>query len=299
MPIDIAVVPVAGFGTRLLPATKSQPKEMLPVGRRPVVQYVVEELASSGIRRLLFITGQGKDSIENHFDLNKELETYLRESGREEQLSDIEFVHQQIEYFYTRQREQLGLGHAVLCSEPFVGQQPFVVALGDSIIGLHAKTDINRRMIAEFERTGADLVVAFEEVPAADVIHYGIAKFRPPAGDVFVLEDVIEKPSVEEAPSNLAVAARYVFSPRIFAALHQTPPGKAGEIQLTDAIRLILKQGGKGIGMRLNASEKRYDIGDFDSYFRAFCEFALADPEYGPALKTSLLEILKLPPQKQ
>lgn len=293
MTIDIAVVPVAGYGTRLLPATKSQPKEMLPVGRRPVVQYVVEELAKSGIRRLLFITGQGKDSIENHFDLNRELEDYLRESGREEQLAEIDFVHQKVEYYYTRQREQLGLGHAVLCAEAFVGRQPFVVALGDSIIGLHAQTDINRRMIEEFERSQADLVVAFEEVPSSEVVHYGIAKIRPPAGDLFILEDVIEKPSVEEAPSNLAVAARYVFSPRIFDALHETKPGKAGDIQLTDAIRLVLKQGGKGFGMRLNANEKRYDIGDFESYFKAFCEFALADPEVGQTLKATLKELLK------
>ncbi len=292
MPIDIAVVPVAGHGTRLLPATKSQPKEMLPVGRRPVVQYVVEELANSGISRLLFITGEGKDSIENHFDLNKDLETYLRETGREEQLAELAFVHQKIEYFYTRQREQLGLGHAVLCAEPFVGQQPFVVALGDSIIGLHAQTDINRRMIDEFERTGADLVVAFEEVPREDVIHYGVAQIKQPAGETFILEDLIEKPSVAEAPSTLAVAARYVFSPAIFKALQQTKPGKGGEIQLTDAIRLVLKQGGKGFGMRLRPDEKRYDIGNFESYFKAFCEFALADQEVGEILREYMRELV-------
>src|SRR5437879_5263081 len=239
MPIDLAVVPVAGQGTRLLPSTKSQPKEMLPVGRKPVVQYVVEELALSGIRRLLFITGPGKTSIENHFDLNGELIAFLRETGKEELLAELDFERQSLEYFYTRQRRQLGLGHAVLCARPLVGSQPFVVALGDSIIGLHAQSDIVRRMIAEFERAGAEAVIAFEEVPRADVVHYGIA--RPKSeGAVFELADVVEKPSIAEAPSTLAVAARYVFAPAILDHLEQTSPGTGGEIQLTDAIRRMI-----------------------------------------------------------
>src|SRR5688572_4393307 len=146
MPIDLAVVPVAGQGTRLLPSTKSQPKEMLPVGRKPVVQYVVEELAQSGIRRLLFVTGPGKTSIENHFDLNAELITFLRETGKEELLAELAFERENIEYFYTRQRRQLGLGHAVLCARSVVGQQPFVVALGDSILGVNAQSDVVKRM---------------------------------------------------------------------------------------------------------------------------------------------------------
>src|SRR5947199_2432411 len=168
MSIDLAVVPVAGQGTRLLPSTKSQPKEMLPVGRKPVVQYVVEELAQSGIRRLLFITGPGKTSIENHFDLNGELIAFLRETGREELLAELAFERQDLEYFYTRQRRQLGLGHAVLCARSLVGPQPFVVALGDSIIGLHAQSDVVRRMTAQFEEGDAQAVIAFEEVPAED-----------------------------------------------------------------------------------------------------------------------------------
>src|SRR5262249_44821041 len=146
MLIDLAIVPVAGQGTRLLPSTKSQPKEMLPVGRKPVVQYVVEELALSGIRRLLFITGPGKSSIENHFDLNAELIAFLRETGKEDLLEELDFERPDLQYFYTRQRRQLGLGHAVLCARPLVGAQPFVVALGDSIIGLNAQSDIVRRM---------------------------------------------------------------------------------------------------------------------------------------------------------
>src|SRR5437870_12451241 len=156
LPVDLAIVPVAGQGTRLLPSTRSQPKEMLPVGRKPVVQYVVEELALSGINRLLFVTGPGKTSIENHFDINAELVAFLRETGKEELLEELAFERQNLEYFYTRQRRQLGLGHAVLCARPLVGAQPFVVALGDSIIGLHAQSRIVQRMIEEFEKARAD-----------------------------------------------------------------------------------------------------------------------------------------------
>ncbi len=292
MPIDLAIVPVAGQGTRLLPSTKSQPKEMLPVGRKPVVQYVVEELMLSGIRRVLFVTGPGKTSIENHFDINAELIAFLRETGKEELLEELDFERQNVQYFYTRQRRQLGLGHAVLCAKPLVGTQPFVVALGDSILGLNAQSDIVRRMVAEFERAGAGAVIALENVPREDVVHYGIARPRESAGPVFELADIIEKPSVAEAPSTLAVAARYVFAPRIFELLENTPPGKGGEIQLTDAIRLLIQQGGKVLGMRLTDQERRFDIGNFESYFKAFIEFALQDPRYGTELRDYVRHLL-------
>jgi UTP--glucose-1-phosphate uridylyltransferase len=295
MSIDIAVVPVAGLGTRLLPATKSQPKEMLPVGRKPVAQHVVEELALSGIRRLLFVTGKGKHSIENHFDTDGDLITYLRESGREQELGELDFERQEMEYFYTRQRRQLGLGHAVLCAAPLVGCQPFVVALGDSIIGLNAQSDIVARMTEQFEATKADVVVAFEEVPRDEVFRYGIAQPRGPVGEVFELASLVEKPSVDEAPSNLAVAARYVFSPVIFDKLKETRPGKGDEIQLTDAIQLVLSSGGKGLGVRLRPDERRFDIGNFGSYFRAFVEFALADPQYGDGLREHVQALLDRP----
>src|SRR5216683_2195782 len=215
MSIDLAVVPVAGLGTRLLPSTKSQPKEMLPVGRKPVVQYVVEELMLSGVNRMLFVTGPGKTSIENHFDINAELIAFLRETGKEELLEELDFERADVQYFYTRQRRQLGLGHAVLCARPLVGEQPIVIALGDSIIGINAQSDIVRRMVKEFSRTGADAVIAFETVPREEVVHYGIAHPRGAAGTIFELQDIVEKPSVAEAPSNLAVAARYVFRPSI------------------------------------------------------------------------------------
>lgn len=289
--INIAVIPVAGLGTRLLPATKSQPKEMLPVGRKPVVQYVVEELTRVGVERMLFITGPGKHSIENHFDLNGELVEILRETGKEDLLAELGFERTAVQYFYTRQRQLLGLGHAVLCAQPFVGGQPFVVALGDSIIGLHAQSDVVKRMTAVFTEEKASAVIAFEEVPRAEVRQYGIAKPRS-SGTVFEIEDVIEKPSIDEAPSNLAIAARYVFAPSIFAALERTRPSKGGEIQLTDAVRLVLQAGGKVYGVRLGPDEPRYDIGNFGSYFRAFVEFALADPKYGTSLRRSLEKLL-------
>src|SRR5215510_6380928 len=181
-PVDIAVIPVAGLGTRLLPATKSQPKEMLPVGRKPVVQYVAEELSRVGMRRVLFVTGPGKASIENHFDRDGELIQTLRESGKEDLLAELEYERASVQYFYTRQRQLLGLGHAVLCARSFVGNQPFVVALGDSIIGMHAESDVVQRMTACFGEKQAAAVIAFEEVPSHEVGQYGIARPKDGAG---------------------------------------------------------------------------------------------------------------------
>lgn len=292
MEIDLAVVPVAGLGTRLLPATKSQPKEMLPVGRKPVVQYVVEELTRMGMKRMLFITGPGKDSIENHFDMDGELIQVLRETGKESLLDDLEFVRTPVQYFFTRQRQLLGLGHAVSCARAFVGEQPFVVALGDSIIGLHAQSDVVQRMKTCFVEKKADAVIAFEQVPASEVFRYGIARPDGEPSDIFALADVVEKPEPDEAPSNLAIAARYILSPSIFSAIEHTEPGKGGEIQLTDAIRRVIQDGGCVYGVRLKPDEQRYDIGNFEAYFRAFTEFALADEKLGGKLRLYLKEIL-------
>lgn len=291
MQINIAVVPVAGLGTRLLPATKSQPKEMLPIGRKPVVQYVVEELARVGMQRILFITGPGKASIENHFDLDNELIQTLRQNGKEDLLEELSFERAPLQYFYTRQRRQLGLGHAVACAQPFIGSQPFAVALGDSVIGLDAQSDVLKRMANCFVEKKAEAVIAFAEAPRESVSHYGVAK-PIGGGEVFRLEDVIEKPRTEEAPSNLVIAARYVFAPGIFEALDQIQPGAGGEYQLTDAIRLIIQGGGKVYGVRLRAEEHRYDVGNFDSYFRAFVEFALADEKYGASLRDYLKNLM-------
>jgi len=276
--IPIAVVPVAGLGTRLLPATKSQPKEMLPVAKKPVVQYVVEELEANGVKRILFITGRNKTSIENHFDFDHELMRTLREGGKEDLLAELEYERMRMQFFFTRQRRQKGLGDAVLCGQHFTEEAPFVVALGDSIIGLDGGSRVVERMGDVFVRERASAVIAVEAVPLESVSSYGVVAPGPELGDgAFVIEDLVEKPDPEAAPSNLAIAARYVFGPEIYPALCRTAPGKGGEIQLTDAIRILAAEGRRILGMRLGELEKRYDIGNFESYFEAFIDFALAE----------------------
>lgn len=290
--VQLAVIPVAGLGTRLLPATKCQPKEMLPVARKPVVQYVVEELAANGIKQILFITGKSKTTIENHFDFDHELLRNLREGGKEELLSELEYEELRLKFFFTRQRRQKGLGDAVLCARHFTEDRPFVVALGDSIVGLHASSRVVRRLVETFVEHRPSCVIAVEEVPTESVSQYGVVK-PGDDGEVFPVLDLIEKPDPREAPSRLAIAARYVFSPSIHQALERTLPDKKGEVQLTDAIQLLLKSGEKVMGIRLSAEEHRYDIGNFESYFEAFLDFALTDPQLGPRLRQSLKERLK------
>jgi len=278
MNIPIAVVPVAGLGTRLLPATKSQPKEMLPVAKKPVVQYVVEELEANGVRQVLFITGRNKTSIENHFDYDPELARHLQKGGKQELLSELEFEDNGVMFFYTRQRRQRGLGDAVLCARPYTQDLPFVVALGDSIIGLHGQSRVVERMAMLFETENASCVIAVEEVPLATVSSYGVVQPGADLGEgAFVIDDLVEKPTPRNTPSTLAIAARYILSPEIYPALEQTKPGKAGEIQLTDAIRLLLQEGKRILAVRLSPNERRYDIGNFESYFETFIEFALAE----------------------
>jgi UTP--glucose-1-phosphate uridylyltransferase len=289
--IKNAIVPVAGLGTRLLPATKSQPKEMLPVGKKPVVQYVVEELARSGLREILFVTGRGKDSIENHFDRDPELIESLRNAAKDDLLDELHFEELKIHYLYTRQSVQRGLGDAILCGEPFVGHDPFVVALGDSIIGLNGESTICRRMCDVYDENQAAAVIGVEEVARENVSHYGVVK-PDSGGDVFNINTLVEKPRPEDAPSNLAIAGRYVFSPVIFDMIRKVSPDKRQEIQLTDAIRMLCETGRRVMGVRLLPGERRYDIGNFQSYFETFLEFALADDQYGPRLKERLRQLL-------
>jgi UTP--glucose-1-phosphate uridylyltransferase len=265
---------------------------MLPVGRKPVVQYVFEELTAAGMKQILFVTGQGKASIENHFDANEELVQVLRETGKEELLADLAFERAAVQYFYTRQRKALGLGHAVLTARSFVGDRPFAVALGDSIIGLDAKSDVVARMARLFEEHDAAAVIAVEEVAPADAHRYGIVSPANGAGEVFELADLVEKPRTGTAPSNLAIAARYVLAPSIFYALERTRAGVGGEIQLTDAIRRLIDDGGRVFAIKLGAAERRFDIGNLESYFRAFVEFALADPKHGASLRRFLEQLL-------
>ena len=289
--IQNAVIPVAGLGTRLLPATKSQPKEMLPVAKKPVVQYVVEELEANGIKQILLVTGKSKTSIENHFDFDHELTRHLRETGKEELLPELEYERMRLQFFFTRQRTQKGLGDAVMCAQHFTKDSPFIVALGDTILGLDKPSLITQELADVFVRNGAACVIAVEEVAEEDVSSYGIVQPNG-SGDVFEIADLVEKPSPQAAPSNLAIASRYVFSSSIYSALQHTPADRQGEIQLTDAIRLLLKEGKKVFGIRLPAQDRRYDVGNFQSYFEAFVDFALTDPQLGEHLRQYLRERL-------
>ncbi len=290
--IQSAIIPVAGHGTRLLPATKSQPKEMLPVARKPIVQYVVEELVSNGIQQILFVTGRSKASIENHFDDDPELFQALSAAGRHDLLKELNFEALKAKFFYTRQRMQKGLGDAVLCAENFAGEEPFLVALGDSILGLNAVSRAVSRMADVFESRRASCVIAVEEVPQEETRHYGIVQPDDGGGDVFRIVNLIEKPGPNEAPSNLAIAGRYIFSPVIFDRIRQVQPDRRGEIQLTNAIQLLCEEGRRVIAVKLAPEEKRYDIGNFPSYFQSFVEFALADPVYGAEFRRALERLL-------
>jgi UTP--glucose-1-phosphate uridylyltransferase len=290
--IKSAVIPVAGHGTRLLPATKSQPKEMLPVARKPIVQYVVEEIVSNGIQQILFVTGRSKASIENHFDHDPELVRALSDANRKDLLAELDFEALQARLFYTRQRLQKGLGDAILCAENFAGEEPFLVALGDSILGLHATSRAVSRMADVFSERRASCVIAVEEVPREETSHYGIVQPDASGGDTFRVVQLVEKPRPEDAPSNLAIAGRYIFSPVIFDMIRRVAPDQRGEIQLTDAIQLLCEEGRRVVAVKLAPDEKRYDIGNFPSYFESFVEFALADPQYGPGLRRVLERLL-------
>ena len=290
MRIVHGVIPVAGMGIRLLPSTKSQPKEMLPVGRKPVVQYVVEEFLAARVNKILFVTGRTKTAIENHFDLDPEL---LRHLGRKhpDLLKTLDYLRSQVQFFYTRQSVQKGVGHAIALAEQFVSDEPFAVALGDSIIVDDGKTSVTERMIDCFQEHKAKCVVAFEQVPRAHVSRYGIAKPKKD-GDIFEVADLIEKPDAQEAPSTWAVAARYIFDPVIFDAIRRTKPGKGGEIQITDAIVTVMREQGGVFGVKLHGKERRYDIGNYESYFKSFIDFALEDKEHGAEIRAYIRRIV-------
>jgi len=290
--IQCAIVPVAGLGTRLLPATKSQPKEMLPVARKPIVQYVVEELVGNGIDQLLFVTGRSKSSIENHFDDDPELRRALSAQEKNDLVADIALHELKLDIFYTRQATQKGLGDAVLCGEHFAGERPFVVALGDSILGLNGRSRTISRMTQVFESRHASCVIAVEEVPLEETCHYGIIEPSDGDAECFRILNLVEKPSPDKAPSNLAIAGRYIFSPLLFDLIRQVKPDKKGEVQLTDAIQRMCDEGKRVLGVKLPKNEKRYDIGNFPSYYETFVEFALADPEHGQEFRERLERML-------
>ena len=283
-PIIKAIVPAAGLGTRLLPATKSQPKEMLPVGRKPVVQYVIEELQAAGLSQILIVTGRRKRAIEDHFDSDPQLVAALEQAGNEALLADLEYVEGGSRFFYTRQSTPMGLGHAVSLGTDFVDDDDCAVALGDSLIAADDPAAPLRAMMEAHRNLGAAAIVAVERVPREEAFRYGIVSIdgaEPPPGEPVAMTDIVEKPSTGTAPTTLAVAARYVFSPAIFEALQRTSPGKRGEIQLTDAIKLLIHQGKPVYAWLLAPDQQRYDVGNFESYFRAFIDFSLADERYG------------------
>ena len=290
--IRSAIVPVAGYGTRLLPATKSQPKEMLTVARKPIVQYVAEELAANGVEQILFVTSRNKTSIENHFDSDAELTRLLNAANKTELLEELKSDELSTHFFYTRQSVQRGLGDAILCGENFAGEQPFVVALGDSIVGLNAQSKTLSRMIEIFESRRASCVIAVEEVPLEETQHYGVVRIDGEDDGFLRVLNLVEKPKAGEAPSNLAIAGRYVFSPLIFDMIRRVEPDRKSEIQLTDAIQMMCEEGKRVLAVKLPVNEKRYDIGNFPSYFETFVEFALADPVYGPEFRRTVERLL-------
>jgi UTP--glucose-1-phosphate uridylyltransferase len=283
-PITKAIVPAAGLGTRLLPATKSMPKEMLPVGRKPVVQYVIEELQAANLSQILLITGRRKRAIEDHFDSDPQLVSALKEAGNEARLTDLAYLEGKSRFFYTRQSPPRGLGHAIYLAAEFVDDDGFVVALGDSILAAPDPAAPLREMIRLHRDLGAAAIVAVEKVPEEETFRYGIVSINgaePPPGEPVPMTDIVEKPPRGSAPSTLAVAARYVFGPAIFDALRRTLPDRRGEIQISDAIKLLIQMDQPVYAWPLAADQVRYDVGNFESYFRTFVDFALADERYG------------------
>ncbi len=279
-----AIIPAAGLGTRLLPATKSQPKEMLPVGRKPVLQYVVEELQAAKLRQILIITGRRKRTIEDHFDPDEQLVSALKQAGNEALLADLAYIEGQSRFFFTRQSTPRGLGHAISLGADFAGNDDCVVALGDSLIAAQDPAAPLRAMMEAHRKLGAAATIAVEKVPPEQAFRYGIVGLNgaePPPGEPVAITDIVEKPPSGTAPSTLAVAARYIFSPAIFEALDRTLPDRRGEVQLTDAIRMLIHQGQPVYAWLLAPGQLRYDVGNFESYFRTFIDFALADERYG------------------
>ncbi|HUB70475.1 MAG TPA: UTP--glucose-1-phosphate uridylyltransferase GalU [Acidimicrobiales bacterium] len=281
-----AVIPAAGLGTRFLPATKAQPKEMLPLVDKPAIQYVVEEAVSVGITDILVITGRGKRSLEDHFDRSFELEYYLEQGGKTADLAEVRRIAEMADIHYVRQGEPRGLGHAVMVAAEHVGDAPFAVLLGDDI--MHPGSGVLPGMLKAFEHYGHS-VIALKEVPKKDISSYGCADVKPLEENVVRVEDLVEKPSPEEAPSNLAVMGRYVFGPAIFDVLADTPPGRGGEIQLTDAIKKLAEQE-PVYGWTFR--DGRFDVGNKLDYLIATVELALERDDLGPSFRKFLTERL-------
>ncbi|MGL5576890.1 MAG: UTP--glucose-1-phosphate uridylyltransferase GalU [Sarcina sp.] len=279
-----AIIPAAGLGTRFLPATKAQPKEMLPIVDKPTIQYIIEEAIASGIEEILIITGKGKKCIEDHFDKSLELEMQLEKSGKEELLQMVREISDMVDIHFIRQKEPKGLGHAISCAKTFVGNEPFAVLLGDDIVYNDEKPCLGQ-LIECFNEYNTS-ILGVQEVAHEDVNKYGIVDGVHVENGVYKVRNLVEKPAVDEAPTNVAILGRYIITPRIFEILENTKPGKGGEIQLTDALLTLISQEAM---YAYNFEGIRYDVGDKLGFLKATVEYALRRPE----LKGEFNEYLK------
>lgn len=281
-----AIIPAAGLGTRFLPVTKSQPKEMLPVVDKPVIQYVVEEAVAAHADDVLIVTGRGKRAIEDHFDRSIELEDQLESTGAVQRLREVRNISDLAEVFYVRQKKPRGLGHAVMCGAPFTNNEPFYVLLGDVLV---PHNDVLPRMLEVHERTGAS-VIAVVPVPAEQVSRYGVIAGEQDGDGVWKVTGLVEKPAVNEAPSNLAIFGRYLLTPKIMEILPHVQPGRGGEIQLTDALVELLDS--EELYAVVLEPDEGYDTGNILSWLEANVSLALDTQEYGDALRASLERLL-------
>ncbi|KNZ69966.1 UTP-glucose-1-phosphate uridylyltransferase [Thermincola ferriacetica] len=281
-----AVIPAGGWGTRCLPASKAIPKEMLPIVDKPAIHYVVEEAVAAGITDILIITGRNKDCIADYFDRNLELETFLEIKGKNELLQKVRHPAGLVNIYYTRQKEPKGLGHAVSLAREFVGREPFAVLLPDDLID--TKVPCLKQMVDMYERRPGT-TVAVMEVPREEVKNYGIIKPVRLTANVFVIRDLVEKPAVNKAPSNLAIVGRYIIEPEVFACLDKVEPGAGGEIQLTDALRMLLE---KDELYAYKFFGNRYDVGNIAGFVRANIQLGLNHPEFGSVIEKEIMGIL-------
>ncbi|MDQ0876637.1 UTP--glucose-1-phosphate uridylyltransferase [Paenibacillus sp. V4I3] len=282
-----AIIPAAGLGTRFLPATKAQPKEMLPIVDKPAIQYIVEEAIESGIEDIIIVTGRNKRAIEDHFDKSVELEMMLEEKGSTQLLEIVQSVSNLADVHYIRQKQPLGLGHAILCARKFIGDEPFAVLLGDDI--LQSSPPGLKQMMDIYEQSETS-VIAVQEVPWEDVSKYGIVSPASSLAKYQLIEDLVEKPDRDQAPSNLAVIGRYIIMPEIFGILERQEPGRGGEIQLTDALRVLNRQQQMAAYLM---QAKRYDVGDKMGYIEATIELALQRPDLQDQVKAYLLSLIR------
>ncbi|WFA10473.1 UTP--glucose-1-phosphate uridylyltransferase GalU [Tissierella sp. Yu-01] len=283
MKVHKAIIPAAGLGTRFLPATKAQPKEMLPIVDKPTLQYIIEEAVKSGIEEILIITGRNKKSIEDHFDKSIELELELERAGKLELLEEVRQISDMVNIHYIRQKEPKGLGNAIYCAKSFIGNEPFAVLLGDDIV--YSKEPCLKQMIEVYNQYKTT-ILGVQEVPAEDVNKYGIVDAKLIEDRIYKVKGLVEKPNVEDAPSNIAILGRYIINPDIFEILEHTQPGKNGEIQLTDGLKALAQ---KEAMYAYSFEGQRYDVGEKIGFLKATVEFALRRED----LKDGFMEYLK------